>query len=144
MTLFGRDTLIACYQLLPSGVDMAWARSTPWRSCRQGATTTRDAQPGRIVHELRRGPIAISSGNFPYYGTIDAPLLYLILLEEAYRWSADDRAVRRLRGAAMAILDWIDTDGDMDGDSVHRVQASSQKRSRKPVLEGLVGLHPFQ
>jgi glycogen debranching enzyme len=77
---------------------------------------SRDAQPGRIVHEVRRGPAALNGGHFPYYGTIDAPLLYLVLLEEAYRWSGDDRSVRSLRGAALAILAWIDEYGDSDGD----------------------------
>jgi glycogen debranching enzyme len=117
MTLFGRDTLIASFQLLPSGLQMAWGALQALAELQ--ATTedrSRDAEPGRIVHELRRGPIAISSGNFPYYGTIDAPLLYLILLEEAYRWSADDRMVRGLRPAATAILQWIDDYGDRDGD----------------------------
>lgn len=117
MTLFGRDTLIASYQLLPSGLEMAWSALQALAELQ--ATTedpSRDAQPGRIVHELRRGPIAINGGHFPYYGTIDAPLLYLVLLEEAYRWSGDERAVRRLRQPAMAILDWIEAYGDADGD----------------------------
>jgi glycogen debranching enzyme len=117
MTLFGRDTLIASYQLLPSGLEMAWGALRALAELQ--ATTedpSRDAQPGRIVHELRRGPIAINGDHFPYYGTIDAPLLYLILLEEAFRWSGDERAVRRLRQPAMAILDWIETYADLDGD----------------------------
>jgi glycogen debranching enzyme len=117
MTLFGRDTLIASYQLLPSGLEMAWGALRALAELQATVEDpTRDAQPGRIVHELRRGPIAVNSGHFPYYGTIDAPLLFLVLLEEAYRWSGDERAVRALRAPAMAILDWIDACGDADGD----------------------------
>ena len=117
MTLFGRDTLIASYQLLPSGLEMAWGALQALAELQATSEDPiRDAQPGRIVHELRRGPIAINGGHFPYYGTIDAPLLYLVLLEEAYRWSGDERAVRRLRQPAMAILDWIEAYGDADGD----------------------------
>ena len=117
MTLFGRDTLIASYQLLPSGLQMAWGALRALAELQATEEDrSRDAEPGRIVHEVRRGPIAINGGHFPYYGTIDAPLLYLVLLEEAYRWSGDDRSVRGLRGAATAILDWIEKYGDSDGD----------------------------
>jgi glycogen debranching enzyme len=138
MTLFGRDILITSYQLLPSGVQMAWASLRALAELQATEEDhSRDAQPGRIVHEVRRGPIAINSGHFPYYGTIDAPLLYLVLLEEAYRWSGDDRSVRGLRGAATAILDWIEKYGDSDGDgfieykrrAVHGLENQSWKDS---------------
>ena len=127
MTLFGRDTLIASYQLLPSGLEMAWGALRALAELQATAEDpSRDAQPGRIVHELRRGPIAINSGHFPYYGTIDAPLLFLVLLEEAYRWSGDERSVRRLREPAMAILDWIDAFGDVDGDGFIEYQRRAE------------------
>jgi len=117
MTVFGRDTLITSYQLLPGGLPLAWgALETLARLQATEVDDDKDAQPGRIVHELRRGPVAVNGRQFPYYGSIDAPMLFLVLLSEAYRWSADDAAARALRPAAEAILGWMEAYGDLDGD----------------------------
>ena len=52
----------------------------------------------------------------PYYGTIDATPLWLILLHETWRWTGDDALVRELLPNAERALDWIDRYGDIDGD----------------------------
>lgn len=117
MTVFGRDTLVTAYQVLPGGQWLGW--SAIETLARLQATTDvpeRDAQPGKIIHELRRGPAAINGGHFPYYGTVDAPMLFIILLHELWRWSGDDERVRRFRPNAEAVLQWMRTDGDPDGD----------------------------
>ena len=117
MTVFGRDTLITAYQVLPGGQWLGW--SAIETLARLQATTDvpeRDAQPGKIIHELRRGPAAINGGHFPYYGTVDAPMLFIILLHELWRWSGDDEWVRRFRPNVEAVLQWMRTDGDPDGD----------------------------
>ncbi|HEY8740302.1 MAG TPA: glycogen debranching N-terminal domain-containing protein [Candidatus Dormibacteraeota bacterium] len=117
MTVFGRDTLVTALQLLPGGQWLGWsAIDTLARLQATVDDPIRDAQPGKIVHELRRGPTAINGGHFPYYGTIDAPMLFVILLHELWRWSGDDERVRRYRPNAEAVLRWMETDGDLDGD----------------------------
>ena len=74
-----------------------------------------DAEPGKIVHEVRHGKGA--EAWFPrYYGTLDATPLYLILLSEVWRWTDDAGLVRDLRGPALRALEWIDRYGDRDGD----------------------------
>ena len=75
----------------------------------------RDAEPGKIVHELRRGKTALVWTD-RYYGTVDATPLFLVLLSELWRWTGDDAIVRELERAARRALDWIDTYGDHDGD----------------------------
>jgi glycogen debranching enzyme len=74
-----------------------------------------DAEPGKIVHELRRGRAA-ETWFRAYYGTVDATPLFLVLLSEVWRWTGDDDLARRLRAPALAALGWIDGWGDRDGD----------------------------
>jgi glycogen debranching enzyme len=117
MTVFGRDTLITALQVLPGGQWLGWsAIETLARLQSTVDDPHKDAQPGKIVHELRRGPTAINGGHFPYYGTVDAPMLFVILLHELWRWSGDDERARRYRPNAEAVLRWMGSDGDADGD----------------------------
>ncbi|GAC1579946.1 MAG: glycogen debranching N-terminal domain-containing protein [Candidatus Dormibacteria bacterium] len=117
MTVFGRDTLVTAYQLLPGSPEMGWvAIDTLARLQATEVDPSRDAEPGKIVHELRRGPSAVNGGYFPYYGTVDAPMLFIILLHELWRWSGDEERARRYRPHAEAALQWMKTGGDLDQD----------------------------
>ena len=117
MTVFGRDTLITAYQVLPGGQWLGWTAIETLAGLQATADDpARDAQPGKIVHELRRGPTAVNGGHFPYYGTVDAPMLFIVLLHELWRWSGDDERARRYRPNVEAVLRWMRTDGDLDGD----------------------------
>ena len=116
MTLFGRDTLITSFQELLLGPEAA---AGALRALAEAQAETddpeRDAEPGKIVHELRRGKTA-RIWTDRYYGTVDATPLFLVLLSEQWRWSGDDGLVLELEGAARRALDWIDSFGDRDGD----------------------------
>ena len=116
MTVFGRDTLITCLQTLVFGPELAATPSRCWASCRRLKDDAEiDAEPGKIVHEIRHGKTA--RRWFPaYYGTVDATPLYLILLSEVWRWTDDAALVRSLKGPAMRALEWIERYGDLDGD----------------------------
>ncbi len=116
MTVFGRDTIITCLQTLLFGPDLA--RGALEALAELQATVddpSIDAEPGKIVHELRRGKAAANWFR-AYYGTLDATPLYLILLSETWRWTDDATLVRSLREPAMRALEWIDRYGDRDGD----------------------------
>jgi glycogen debranching enzyme len=116
MTVFGRDTLITCLQTLLFGPELA--RSALEVLAELQATEddpSIDAEPGKIVHEIRRGKAA-KNWFARYYGTIDATPLYLILLSEVWRWTDDDALVRHFKEPAMAALAWIEEHGDRDGD----------------------------
>jgi glycogen debranching enzyme len=116
MTLFGRDALITAFQELLLGPEAA---AGALRALAETQADTddpeRDAEPGKIVHELRRGKTA-RIWKDRYYGTVDATPLFLVLLSEQWRWSGDDGIVLELEYAARRALDWIDAFGDRDGD----------------------------
>jgi glycogen debranching enzyme len=119
MALFGRDTLLSSWEGLIAGSDVSL---DVLRSLARYQGVSFDGgtgeQPGRILHELRTGGaevFGVASGR-PYYGTVDASPLFVMLLAEAHRWGADDDAVRALLPAARAALDWCAEHGDVDGD----------------------------
>jgi glycogen debranching enzyme len=116
MTLFGRDTLITSFQELVLGPGPATAALRALAEAQSEVDDPeRDAEPGKIVHELRRGKTALVWTD-RYYGTVDATPLFLVLLSELWRWSGDDAIVRELEGSARKALGWIDSYGDRDGD----------------------------
>ncbi|HEY5628951.1 MAG TPA: glycogen debranching N-terminal domain-containing protein, partial [Candidatus Limnocylindrales bacterium] len=109
-TLFGRDALITAMFMLPVLPDMA--RSTLEVLARRQAVDRddwRDAEPGKILHELRTGEMArIGALPFtPYYGSADATPLFLMLLGETHAWTADDALVDRLWPNVLAALQWL-------------------------------------
>jgi glycogen debranching enzyme len=110
-TLFGRDAAITALQTLPYG--HAIARETlELLACHQAdrVDSYRDAEPGKILHELRRGELA-RAGEIPqslsYFGTVDATPLFIILFTEYLLWSGDIEFARRHRGSIESAMRWI-------------------------------------
>jgi glycogen debranching enzyme len=116
MTVFGRDTLITSYQTLLFGTELARNVLEVLAELQsQEDDPNIDAEPGKIVHEVREGKAA-EKWFHTYYGTVDATPLYLILLSEVWRWTDDAAMVRDLKEPALKALAWIDEFGDRDGD----------------------------
>jgi glycogen debranching enzyme len=119
-TLFGRDAALVALQTLPYGPDMA--AQTLRLLARYQATERdefRDAAPGKILHELRVGELARLDAipqSPAYYGTVDATMLFIILLCQYVRWSGDLRLARELRPQVDAALAWMNGPADSDGD----------------------------
>jgi glycogen debranching enzyme len=117
--LFGRDSILTALEALPfmPGIAIETLRVlADWQATEDDPD--RDMEPGKILHELRVGELA-RTGELPqrpYYGSADATPLWLILLEEAHRWTGDLELVRSLWPNALAALAWIDRHGDLDGD----------------------------
>ena len=127
MTLFGRDSLITSYQALPFHPALARASLKALAATQaRERDDFRDAEPGKILHELRRGELA-RLGEVPdlYYGSHDATALFLVLLDEYERWTGDVSLVRSLEPAARAALEWIERHGDLDGDGYLEYQRRS-------------------
>jgi glycogen debranching enzyme len=130
VTLFGRDTLVVSLQNML--VDSSFARGTLTTLARFQATERddwRDAQPGKILHEIRFGELShFHKLPFtPYYGTWDATTFYLTVLHEAWKWTGDDSLLREHRDTALRCLEWIDKYGDLDGDGFQEYKTFSTK-----------------
>jgi len=121
VAVFGQDSIITALQSMM--VSSKLARGTLHRLAQAQARErddSRDAQPGKIVHEMRAGELA-QLGIVPhakYFGTADATALFLVLLSETWRWTADEALLRQHRDTALRCLDWIDRYGDIDGDGL--------------------------
>jgi glycogen debranching enzyme len=119
MALFGRDSLLTSWMLLP--LDTSLAIGTLQTLADHQGDKHDDAseeEPGRILHEIRFGPATSFTlgGRSVYYGTADATPLFVMLLGELRRWGGDTATIDRLLPHADRALDWIEHYGDADGD----------------------------
>lgn len=144
-TLFGRDSLVISLQMLPF---TRWFAPAVLRALAGMQTTEvddhRDAQPGKIMHEIRHGELAHfhEIPHTPYYGTADATALFIIALHETYHWTGDRAIVEELLPAAERALGWLDQYGDLDGDGFqeylnrtpHGLRHQGWKDSGDPVV----------
>ncbi|MEU9514101.1 glycogen debranching N-terminal domain-containing protein [Micromonospora sp. NPDC048169] len=118
MTMFGRDSILTCLQVLPFAPEMS---KTTLRilGALQGTRFDdfRDEDPGRILHEMRYGETAAfeEQPHSPYYGSVDATPLFVVLLDEYERWSGDGALVKELERECRAALKWIDDYADLLG-----------------------------
>ena len=107
---FGRDALITALQVLPFEPRVA-AGTLRFlaRHVGRGADAFTDQEPGKIIHELRRGEMANCREIpfIPYYGSVDASPLFLVLLAEYWKWTADDAFLRELWPTAERVLGWM-------------------------------------
>jgi glycogen debranching enzyme len=154
MTIFGRDTIITC--LLAMAQDPELARTALRTLGHLQATSddpARDAEPGKIVHELRVGKVAALASSLPYYGSVDSTPLYLMLAAETWRWTGDDELMRELEPTLRAAMGWIEGPADLTGRgyvefhrrSDHGIDVQSWKDSRTSMLfaDGSPALPPL-
>jgi glycogen debranching enzyme len=118
-TPFGRDGLITAMEMLWVAPDVA--RGVLGFLAATQATTTlpdQDAEPGKILHEMRNGEMA-ALGEIPfgkYYGSADATPLFVMLAHAYFERTGDIEFIRSLWPHILAALRWIDRHGDGDGD----------------------------
>ncbi|HWF00499.1 MAG TPA: glycogen debranching N-terminal domain-containing protein [Caulobacteraceae bacterium] len=128
VALFGRDSLIVSLQNAMVYPNFAHgALDVLGRLQATQRDDWRDAEPGKIPHELRRGELAHFKlvPHTPYYGTADATILYLIVLHNAWRCIGDDALLKSFMPVAEKCLTWIDRYGDRDGDGFQEYQTRS-------------------
>jgi glycogen debranching enzyme len=128
LTLFGRDSLWAARMLLPLGTELAGS-TLRTLAARQGVRVDPDTseEPGKILHELRRGEFELEGGRSgsgkitlppAYYGSVDATPLWILLLHDAWCWGLPADQVAPLLPNLEAALSWMSDHGDADGDGL--------------------------
>jgi glycogen debranching enzyme len=116
---FGRDTLTAGWQAALLGPELL--RGAIEVAARTQATDDdawRDAEPGKLVHEIRRGPLAVLDiiPQSAYYGTQTTSSMFVLALSEYWHWTSDTAFLRRHLDTALRTFDWANRYGDRDGD----------------------------
>lgn len=109
-TVFGRDSLLTAFQVLPVAPELA-VGTLSYLAAFQATShdPSRRAEPGKIFHEIRHGELA-RRGKIeydPFFGTIDATALWIILLDETVRWTRDETLVRRFSSQLDAAIEWM-------------------------------------
>ncbi|MBD2364436.1 amylo-alpha-1,6-glucosidase [Anabaena minutissima FACHB-250] len=130
VTLFGRDSLIVSLQNMivhPGFVRGTLQKLAEFQS--QDRDDWRDAEPGKILHEVRMGELAYFNKipHSPYYGAADTASLFLIALHEAWKWLGDESLLQNYRDVARRCLEWIERYGDFDGDGLQEYQMRSSQ-----------------
>jgi glycogen debranching enzyme len=130
---FGRDGIITAMQTL-------WANPAVGRGVLAFLAATQakhrddaaDADPGKIVHEMRGGEMA-ALGEIPfrhYYGSVDSTPLFLMLAGAYYNSTADLEFIESIWANIEAALNWIDQYGDVDSDGFVEYAQRSEKGLR--------------
>ena len=125
---FGRDSLIVSLQNILIYPEFARGALEILGSLQAKEDDPyRDAEPGKILHEMRYGELAHFKliPHTPYYGTADATPLYLITLHAAWRATGDEGLLEQHLQTAEGCLAWIDKYGDRDGDGFQEYQTRS-------------------
>ena len=125
---FGRDSLIVSLQNLLIYPDFAKGALEILGSLQaRELDDYRDAEPGKILHEIRYGELAHFKliPHTPYYGTADATPLYLITLHATWMCTGEHELLVRHLDTAERCLEWIDKYGDRDGDGFQEYQTRS-------------------
>lgn len=146
--LFGRDVLMTAFQAsLPAPAMMRESLGliAKWNATKYDKRY--DEEPGRIIHQRQLSPLALLEKNpfLHYYCDYSAPGLFLIDLAWDLALTGDNQFFLSMRDKALQTLEWMDRDGDRDGDVFYEYTDQSRIVGREePGLEGFWGRHPLR
>jgi len=128
-TAFGRDGIITAFETLWIAPDIAKGVLS-FLAQRQAKKLDplQDAEPGKILHEMRSGEMA-ETGEIPfklYYGSIDSTPLFILLAGHYLKRTNDLDTIRTIWENILQALNWIDNYGDIDGDGFVEYQRKAE------------------
>lgn len=133
ISLFGRDTLTACWQAAILGPEMMKG-TLPELARWQGTMDNpwRDEQPGKMLHEAHTGPLAWLRFNprDRYYGAITTSAFYPVVVSELWHWTGDKELIAPLLEPALRAITWLDTYADLRSDGFHYYLSRSRQGNR--------------
>ncbi|HEX6965317.1 MAG TPA: amylo-alpha-1,6-glucosidase, partial [Gemmatimonadaceae bacterium] len=128
--LFGRDVLTTGWQAALLGPEMMRGALAAL-AARQATSDSawRDAEPGKLLHEARRGPLAELDliPQRAYYGEQTAQAMFVVTLSEYWHWTGDTIAIAHYRDALHRMFEWAVRYGDRDGDGLLEYARRSPK-----------------
>ncbi|EWT03134.1 amylo-alpha-1,6-glucosidase [Intrasporangium oryzae NRRL B-24470] len=134
MTVFGRDSLLTSWMLLPTDRRVAHGTLLTLAGLQgEKVDAASEEEPGKILHEIRSGlatlpaTLPTARGGHVYYGTVDATPLFVMLLAETRRWGLPPDQVAALLPHADRALDWVERHGDRDRDGFVEYQRATDR-----------------
>ncbi|MGH9737449.1 MAG: glycogen debranching N-terminal domain-containing protein [Candidatus Acidiferrales bacterium] len=129
MEVFGRDLLASAWQasvLTPELLEGALNILSHYQANEKD--DWRDAQPGRIAHEVHSDPLSVLqySPQALYYGSVSGCSLYPISVAELWHWTGDKELVRKYIEPAIRAIDWADTHS-LDSTNFYRYKTHSEQ-----------------
>src|SRR4029079_2325572 len=92
----------------------------------------RDEQPGRIIQQIRSGPLNLLDINprRRYYSDYASSPDFLIQVAQHFFWTGDRAFFRARLPAVRRVLDWIERYADLDGDGLFEYRTRSPNGDR--------------